>query len=70
MPKMLKLTSSVRQDRGTNTHMSHEDLQYPLELTPKKHVIFIIGDWNEKVGSRKISGITGKFGLGVQNEAG
>ena len=69
MPKMLKLTSSVRQDRGTNTHISHEDLQYPLELTPKKHVIFIIGDWNEKVGSRKISGITGKFGLGVQNEA-
>ena len=68
MPKMLKLTGSVRQDRGTNTHMSHEDLQYPLELTPKKHVIFIIGDWNEKVGSRKISGITGKFGLGVQNE--
>ena len=36
MPKMLKLTGSVRQDRGTNTHMSHEDLQYPLELTPKK----------------------------------
>ena len=66
---MLKLTGSVIHDWGTNTHTSHEDLQYLLELTPKKDVIFIIGDWNEKIGSRRISGITGKFGLGVQNEA-
>ena len=41
-----------------------------LELTPKKDVLFIIGDWNAKVGSQDIPGITGKFGLGVQNEAG
>ena len=41
-----------------------------LELTPKKDVLFIIGDWNAKVGSQEIPGITGKFGLGVQNEAG
>ena len=41
-----------------------------LELTPKKDVLFIIGDWNAKVGSQKIPGVTGKFGLGVQNEAG
>ena len=41
-----------------------------LELTPKKDVLFIIGDWNAKVRSQEISGITGKFGLRVQNEAG
>ena len=48
----------------------YEDLQDLIELTPKKDVIFIIGDWNAKVGSQEITGITGKFGLGVQNEAG
>ena len=47
-----------------------EDLQDLLELTPKKDVLFITGDWNAKVGSQVIPGITGKFGLGVQNEAG
>ena len=41
-----------------------------LELTPKKDVLFIIGDWNAKVGSQEIPGVTGKYGLGVQNEAG
>ena len=48
----------------------YEDLQDLLELTPKKDVLFIIGDWNAKVGSQETSGVTGKFGLGVQNEAG
>ena len=48
----------------------YEDLQDLLELTPKKDVLFITGDWNAKVGSQEIPGITGKFGLGVQNEAG
>ena len=47
-----------------------EDLQDLLELTPKKDVLFIITDWNLKVGSQEIPGVTGKFGLGVQNEAG
>ena len=47
-----------------------EDLQDLLELTAKKDVLFIIGDWNAKVGSQEIPGITGRFGLGVQNEAG
>ena len=47
-----------------------EDLQDLLELTPKKDVLFIIGDGNAKVGSQETPGITGKFGLGVQNEAG
>ena len=47
-----------------------EDLQDFLELTTEKDVLFIIGDWNAKVGSQEIPGVTGKFGLGVQNEAG
>ena len=49
---------------------SYEDLQELLELTPKKDVLFIIGRWNVKLGSQEIPGVTGKFGLGVQNEAG
>ena len=48
----------------------YEDLQGLLELTPKKDVLFIMGDWNAKVGSQEIPGVTGKFGLGMQNEAG
>ena len=48
----------------------HEDLQDLLELTPPKDVFFIIGDWNAKVGSQEIPGVTGKFGLGIRNEAG
>ena len=47
-----------------------EDLQNLLEPTPRKDVLFIIEDWNAKVGSQEIPGVTGKFGLGVQNEAG
>ena len=47
----------------------YEDLQDRLELTPKKDVLFSIGDWNAKVGSQETPGVTGKFGLGVQNEA-
>ena len=48
----------------------YEDLQDLIELTPKKDVFFIIRDWNAKVGSQEIPGVTGKFDLGVQNEAG
>ena len=48
----------------------YEDLQDLLELTPKKDVLFIIGDWNAKVGNQEKPGVTGKFGLGIQNEAG
>ena len=58
MPKKLKLTSSMK---------THKDL---LELIPKKDILFTIEDWNAKVGSQEIPGVTGKFGLGVQNEAG
>ena len=52
------------------TEWFYEDLQDLLELTPQKDVLFIIGDCNAKVGSQEIPGVTGKFGLGVQNEAG
>ena len=55
---------------NTEAEWFYEDLQDLLELTPKRDVLFIIGDWNTKIESKKISGVTGKFGLGVQNEAG
>ena len=48
----------------------YEDLQDLLELTPKKDILFIVGDWNAKVGSQEIPGVTGEFSLAVQNEAG
>ena len=54
----------------TEVEQFYEDLQDLLELTPKKDVLFILGDWNTKVGSQETPGVTGKFGLGVQNEAG
>ena len=55
---------------AAEVELFYEDLQDLLELTPKKYILFIIGDWNAKVGSQVISGVTGKFDLGVQNEAG
>ena len=54
---------------GEEDDQFYEDLQDLLELTPKKDVLLIIGDWNAKVGSQEIPGVTGKFGLGLQNEA-
>ena len=53
-----------------NVERFYEDLQDLVELTPKKDVLFIIGDWNAKVGSQETPGVTGKFGLGMLNEAG
>ena len=61
------LTSNAEE---AEVEQFYEDLQYLLELTPKKDVHFIIGDWNAKLGRQEISEITGKFGLGVQNKAG
>ena len=55
---------------GTELEQFYEDLQGLLELTPKKDVPFTVGDWNAKVGSQETSGVIGKFGLGVWNEAG
>ena len=54
----------------TEVEQFYEDLQDLLELTPQKDVLFIKGDWNAKIGSQETSGVTGKFGLGIQNEAG
>ena len=61
------LTSNAEE---TEVEQFHEDLEDLLELTPKKDVLIIIRDWNGKVGSQEIPGVTGKFGLGVQKEAG
>ena len=63
----LSLTSNGEE---AEAEQFYEDLQDLLELTPKKDVLFIIEDWNAKVGSQEIPGVTDKFGLGVQNEAG
>ena len=60
-------TSNVEE---AEAEQCYEDLQDLLELTPPKDVLFIIGDWNAKVGSQETPGVTGKFGLGVQNKAG
>ena len=60
-------TSNTEETEGERFY---ENLQDLLELTPQKDVIFIIGDWNANVGSQETHGITGKFGPGVQNEAG
>ena len=54
----------------TEVKWFYEDLQDLLELTPKKDVLFILGAWNAKVGSQETPGVTGKFGLGIGNEAG
>ena len=54
----------------TEVEQFYEDLQDLLELTPKKDVLFIIWDWNAKVGSQETPGVTGKFGLGMRNKAG
>ena len=61
------LTSNAEE---AEVEQFYEDLQDLLELTPKKDVLFIIRDWNAKVGSQETPGVTGKFGLGVQNKAG
>ena len=61
------LTSNAKEAK---VERFYEDLQDLLELTLKKDVLCIIGDWNAKVGCQEIPGVTGKFGLGVQNEAG
>ena len=73
--KPFKITVIQVYDSTTNAEEAeverfYEDLQDLLELTLKKDVLFILGDWNEKVGSQEVPGVTGKFGLGMRNEAG
>ena len=67
MIQVYALTSNAEE---AEVEQFYEDLQVLLELTPQKHVLFIIGYWNAKVGSQEITGVTGKFDLGAQNEAG
>ena len=67
---VIQVYASTTNAKEGEIEQFYKDLQELLELTPKKNVLFIIDDWNAKVGSQEIPGITGRFGLGVQNEAG
>ena len=67
---IIQVYAPTSNAEGAEVEHFHEDLQELLELTPKKDVLFIIGEWNTKVESQETPGVTGKFGLGVQNEAG
>ena len=67
---VIQIYASTTNAEEDEDKQFYDDLQDFLELTPKKDALFIIGEWNTKVGSQEIPGITGKFGLGVQNEAG
>ena len=66
----IQVYAQTSNTEEAEVELFYDDEQDLLELTPKKDVLFIVGDWNAKVGSQEIPGVTGKFGLGVQNEAG
>ena len=66
---VIQVFAPISNTEEAEIELLYEDLQDLLELTPEK-VLFIIGDWNAKVGSQETSGVTGKFGLGMWNEAG
>ena len=70
MANLIQVYAPTSNAEEAKVEQFYEDLQDLLELTPKKDVLFIIGDWNAKVGSQEALGVTGKFGLGVQSEAG
>ena len=67
---VIQVYAPTRNAEEVEAEQFYEDLQELLELTPQKDVLFIIGDWNAKVRSQETPGVIGKFGLGVQNEAG
>ena len=67
---IIPVYAPTSNDEEAEVEWFYEDLQDLLELIPKKDVLFIIGDWNAKVGSQETPGVTGKFGLGIRNEAG
>ena len=67
---VIQVYAPTNNAEEAEVELFYEDLQDLLELTPKKDVLFIIGDWNAKVESQETPGVTGKFGLGVWNEAG
>ena len=68
--QVIQVYASTSNTEEAEVEQFYEDLQDLLELTPQIDVLFIIGDWNAKVGSQDIPGETGKFGLGLQNEVG
>ena len=68
--KVIQVYAPISNAEEAEVERFYEDLQGLLELTPKNDVLFIIGDWNVKVGSQETPGVTGKFGLGRWNEAG
>ena len=67
---VIQVYAPKRNAEEAEVEQFYEDLEDLLELTPPKDVLFIIGDWNAKVGSQETPGVTGKFGLGMRNEAG
>ena len=67
---VIQAYAPTRNTEEAEVEWFYLDLQELLELTPLKNVLFIIGDWNAKVGSQETPGVTGKFGLGIRNEAG
>ena len=67
---VIQVYAPTSNTEETKVERFYEDLQDLLELTPQKDVLFIIGDWNAKVGSQETPGVTGKFGRGVRNEVG
>ena len=67
---VIQVSASVSNAEESEVEQFYEDQQDLLELTPPNYVLFIIRDWNTKVGSQETPGVTGKLGLGVQNEAG
>ena len=67
---VIQVYSPTTNAKETEVEWFYDALQDLLEITPKKDVLFIIGDWDAKAGSQEIPGVTGKFGLGVENEAG
>ena len=67
---VIQVYAPTNNAKEAEVEQFYEDLQDLLELTPKKDILFIIGDWNARLGSQETPGVIGKFGLGVQNEAG
>ena len=67
---VIQVYAPTRNAEEAEVEWFYEDLQDLLELAQKNYILFIIGDWNAKVGSQETPGVTGKFGLGMQNEAG
>ena len=68
--RVIQVNTPTSNTEEAELEMFYDDLQELLELTPHKDVLFIIGDWNGKVGTQEITGVTGKFGPGIRNEAG